>query len=138
MKSKWLYRALVMLCVLPLQGFAAPMEQPLAEAAQESRARALFHELRCVVCQSESVAESPAEVARDIRITVRQQIILGKSNAEIKEFLVSRYGDFILMQPPLNATTLALWIGPLLLFIVGLAFTYLFFRPKRKTPPEVR
>ena len=98
---------------------ALSLEPPLPDAQQEARAKALFHELRCVVCQGESIADSPADVAADLRREVRQQLAAGESEAAIREMLVSRYGDTILMMPPFNYITGLLWAGPLL--VLGLA-----------------
>jgi cytochrome c-type biogenesis protein CcmH len=90
----------------------------------ETRARALQRQLRCLVCQGESIDESGATLAADLRHLVRQQMAAGKSDAEIKAFLVARYGDFILMQPPLQADTFVLWLAPfvVLLGAGGVAF----------------
>jgi len=98
---------------------ALTAEATLPDAAQEARARALFHEIRCVVCQSEAIYDSPADVAADMRRLVREQVALGASDADIKSYLVSRYGDVILMKPPFNKATLLLWLGPLLFIFIG-------------------
>lgn len=101
------------------QANALTVDTPLPDAAQEARARALFYEIRCVVCQSESIADSPADVAADLRRAVRERIVAGDGNETIKAYLSSRYGDAVLMRPPLEARTLALWFGPLLLLLAG-------------------
>lgn len=89
------------------------------EGAQEERARALFLELRCVVCQNQSIGDSDADVARDLREIVREQITQGKTNTEITRFLVDRYGEFILLKPVFAWHTALLWIAPVLLLLVG-------------------
>jgi cytochrome c-type biogenesis protein CcmH len=95
---------------------ALPTEQdPVAQA----RAVKLESELRCLVCQNQTIAESDAELAVDLRRQVREQIAAGKSDSEIIEFMTSRYGDFVLYRPPFKGTTLLLWAGPLLLLVVG-------------------
>ncbi len=82
----------------------------------EARARALQRQLRCLVCQGESIDESQAPLAADLRHLVRQQMADGKSDSQIKDYLVARYGDFILMQPPLQADTYFLWLAPFVVF----------------------
>lgn len=91
----------------------------------ESRYRNLLHELRCTVCQNQSLAESDAGLARDLRRELRDQLNAGSSDAQILDFMVARYGDFVLYRPPFSPMTYLLWIGPFLLLIFG--FTVLFF-----------
>lgn len=105
--------------VLTASAHALTVDTPLPDLAQEARARALFHDLRCMVCQGESIADSPAEVASDMRRTVRERIAGGDSDAAIKQYLASRYGDAVLMRPPLRVSTWALWFGPLLILLAG-------------------
>ena len=87
-------------------------DRPLPDAGQEARARALFTDIRCVVCQHESIADSPAGIAADLRGLVREQIAAGKTDDEIKADLLRRYGDYVLFQPPLRIGTWLLWFGP--------------------------
>jgi cytochrome c-type biogenesis protein CcmH len=114
-----MFRKFFLLLFLAFPAFALTVDEPLADGAQEARAKALFHEYRCVVCASESLAESPAEVAKEIRAFIRGEVASGKSDAQITDFLVARYGDVILMEPPLNAQTLALWALPFLMLGAG-------------------
>lgn len=103
-------------------GACAGEAQPLAEdEATEKRLIAISSELRCLVCQNESLAGSHAELANDLRREIRTLITDGKSDDEIMEFMVSRYGDFVRYRPPLKGTTLLLWFGPGVLFVIGLA-----------------
>ena len=97
----------------------AAYEEALPDAAQEARARSLFRELRCVVCQGQSIDESNADLAADLRQIVREMISEGESDEAIKTFLVDRYGVFVLMNPPLRGDTYLLWFGPALLFLIG-------------------
>jgi cytochrome c-type biogenesis protein CcmH len=124
------YVALMFLFCWP--ALALTVETPLADGVQEARARALFHEIRCVVCAGEPVADSRAEVARDVRRLIRERVAAGDGDEMIKAFLVARYGDSILMTPPLKPATYLLWFGPLLIVILamGLVFYY-FHRPRR-------
>jgi len=91
----------------------------LPDPAEEARARALFRELRCVVCQNESLEGSEAELARDLRGLVREQVALGRSEAEIKAFLVQRYGEFVLLRPRFGGANAALWLTPFAILLGG-------------------
>ena len=120
--------------------FAAPTlavepSEMLNDPAQEARARELSGELRCLVCQNESIDESHAGLARDLRVLIREKIASGDSNDQIRTFLVARYGDFILLQPPLNASTLLLWLSAPLLLLAGAFVVYrASLRPRAATP----
>jgi cytochrome c-type biogenesis protein CcmH len=94
----------------------------LADPALEARARALSEEMRCMVCQNQSIDDSDATLAHDIRVLIREGLAKGESDDTIREFLVSRYGDFILLKPPLQLNTLLLWGGPPLLLLGGAFF----------------
>lgn len=93
---------------------------PLSDDPEmQARMKRLEYELRCLVCQAESIAESNSEFAQDIRREVARMMKEGMSDQEIRQFLVDRYGDFILFRPPVNTTTAMLWLGPLVLFVIG-------------------
>jgi cytochrome c-type biogenesis protein CcmH len=97
-------------------------EEKLKDPVLEARARMISQEVRCVVCQNQSIDDSDALLARDLRLIVREQITAGKSNKEVKDYLVRRYGSFVLLKPPFNKATLFLWFGPALLaFLSGWA-----------------
>ena len=109
-------------------------DQPLPDTAQEARAQALFEDVRCVVCQHEAIADSPAGVAADMRRLVREEIAAGRSDTQIRQGLIARYGDYILFKPPVRAGTWLLWFGPfLLVLIAGVA---LFLRARKGAPSE--
>jgi len=105
---------------------------PVGDPAVEQRLKALSHELRCLVCQNQSLADSNADLAVDLRNQVREQIVAGRSDAEIRSWLTERYGDFVLYRPPLKTTTVLLWLGPLLLLAAALASLYLTLRRRRR------
>lgn len=105
-----------------------------ADPALEKRVMALAEELRCLVCQNQTIADSKAPLAEDLRNQVREKMRQGSSDSEIIDFMVQRYGDFVLYRPPLKATTLLLWLGPLLLFVTG--FAVLFRRLQRRRPAD--
>ncbi|MEM8749430.1 MAG: cytochrome c-type biogenesis protein [Pseudomonadota bacterium] len=97
----------------------AQLAEQRLPVALEERAQKLFVELRCVVCQNQSIAESDADVARDLRTIVREQIASGKSDQDVVDFLVTRYGEFILLKPVLGWHTIVLWVSPVFLLLVG-------------------
>jgi cytochrome c-type biogenesis protein CcmH len=99
--------------------WAAQGPEKLPEPRLEARAVALQKQLRCVVCQGESLDESNAPLAADLRLLIRQMIVKGRSDAEIENYLVARYGDFVLMKPPLEPETYLLWFGPLIVVVIG-------------------
>jgi len=113
------------LALLPLlfAAFVAAKEAPPAAAdpVLEKRVMALAEELRCLVCQNQTLADSNAPLAEDLRNQLREKMREGRSDAEVVDFLVARYGDFVLYRPPLKATTVLLWFGPLLLVAAGFA-----------------
>ena len=104
------------------------------DAALEKRVRELSTELRCLVCQNQTLADSNAPLAVDLRNQVREQLKSGKSERDVIDFLVARYGDFVLYRPPLQANTVLLWAGPFLLLVAGLAL--LVWRLRRRRVPE--
>lgn len=103
-------------------------DEPLADTALEMRARVLMKQVRCVVCQAQSIDESDAGIASDMRRLIRQQIASGKSDAEILTYLSDRYGDFVLFKPPFKAATALLWAGPFILLVGGGLIIVFFFR----------
>jgi cytochrome c-type biogenesis protein CcmH len=107
-----------------------------ADPAMEARARALQKELRCLVCQGESLDESNAPLAADLRRLIRERIAAGETDEQIKTFLVARYGDFILMNPPLRSDTYVLWFAPLLLLLLGGTAVAFVVRRYRQSRPK--
>jgi len=108
---------------------AAP-DRPLPDAAQEARAQALFKDVRCVVCQHEAIADSPAGVAGDMRRLIREEIAAGASDQAVRDDLVRRFGDYVLFTPPVRAGTWLLWFGPFALVL--LAVVLLMLRARRR------
>ena len=114
-----LLAALMLQTALPaLAADAVPTEMDPVKAA---RAVKLAEKLRCLVCQNQTIADSNAELANDLRAQIREQIAAGKSDDEILDYMTNRYGDFVLYQPPFKATTILLWLGPAILLLGGLA-----------------
>jgi cytochrome c-type biogenesis protein CcmH len=127
----------IALLAAPVLAEPAPApDQPLASPTQEARAQALFQDIRCVVCQHESIADSPAGIAADMRRLVREEIASGADDTAIRADLVRRWGDYILFRPPVKAATWLLWFGPLtLVLLAGGAFVALSLRKKPVTAP---
>lgn len=111
-----------------------PSEQ-LKDPAQEARARALSSELRCLVCQNQSIDDSDASLAQDLRRLVRERITAGDNDSQIRSFLVARYGEFVLLKPPVNAETYLLWALPGVALLLGAGAAWKLFRRRRE--PEV-
>jgi cytochrome c-type biogenesis protein CcmH len=119
---------LILACLLAASSAFAAYEESTLGPAEEARARSLFRELRCVVCQGQSIDDSNAPLAADLRQIVREQIAEGQSDEAIKEFLVERYGVFVLMRPPIRGDTYLLWFGPILLLLAGGTFIFITVR----------
>lgn len=109
----------VVLVLLMFSGLAYAVQpnEVLPDPALESRARALSAQLRCLVCQNQSIDDSDAPLARDLRLLVRERLVAGDSDAQVTRFLVARYGEFVLLRPPLGPHTLLLWLTPLLILL---------------------
>jgi cytochrome c-type biogenesis protein CcmH len=133
----------IVLCVLTMialvaAAIAAHAVEPdeiLANPALEARARDLSAGIRCLVCQNQSIDESNADLARDMRRLVRERIKAGESDQAIRDYLVSRYGDFVLLKPPMKSATWLLWFGPLLILLLGAFGIVLYFRSRRGEAP---
>ena len=125
--------AAILLLALPNGSHAVPVDAPLADPALEARARALHKQLRCLVCQNQSIDDSNADLARDLRIVVRQRISLGGSDQDVLDYLVDRYGDWVLLNPPFKIRTLALWLGPFALLLLGGTVATVVLRQQRST-----
>ena len=134
-------RILVMIAALVLFALPAHGVEPdevLDDPALEARARDLSREIRCLVCQNESIDSSSADLARDLRLIVRERLVAGDSDQEVLDYLVARYGDYVLLRPPVKPTTYILWFGPALIFVVaGLGLVLTLRRRGRaaRTPP---
>ena len=132
MKTLGLALVLLALAVAwPMPGGAVLPDEVLDDPALEARARELSREIRCLVCQNESIDSSNAELARDLRILVRERLTAGDSDRQVLDYLVARYGDYVLLRPPVKPATYPLWFGPALLLLLGGLVVVLYFRPRR-------
>lgn len=130
------YLILIATLVSLVPAFAVEPGEMLSDPALEARARALSRTLRCMVCQNESIDDSNAPLAKDLRILVRERIKAGDSDAAVRDFLVARYGEFILLQPKLRPETLLLWGIPFLVLFIGAGVVIFTVRGRRKTLPK--
>ena len=116
--------------------FAVEPSEMLKDPALEARARAISKELRCLVCQNESIDESNADLAHDLRVLLRQRLAAGDSDRQAIDFIVRRYGDFVLLTPPVEPATYVLWFAPVALVIVGAAGALIFVRRRNRDRAE--
>ncbi len=115
-------RLLVVIAAALCMAAAADPAERLPDPAQEARAREIFPQVRCLVCQNESISDSDADLARDLRRVVREQVAAGRDEAQVKAFLTERYGEYVLLKPAFTLGNAVLWLGPFLAVIAGLAF----------------
>ena len=126
--GRWFYIFLLVMVQTASAAFAVEPDEVLDDPVLEARARAISQELRCVVCQNQSIDDSNAPLAKDMRVLVRERIVLGESDDQVRAFLVQRYGNFVLLRPPLQLDTLVLWLSPFLFLAVGCALVWSYFR----------
>lgn len=138
MNATRLMLSLLLLCLLTSLTFAQVRRpEPVKDdPAIEQRLNKLSQELRCLVCQNETLADSRADLAEDLRDEIRQQMKAGKSDKEIVAFLTDRYGQFILYRPQVTPTTYLLWFGPFVLLLGGLALLFYYIKQRRDLIPE--
>lgn len=130
-------RLLILLfCLLPLSAFAGEAKDIAQDPVLEKRMIGLAENLRCLVCQNESLASSHADLAEDLRREVREQMKKGMTDQQIIDYLVARYGDFVLYDPPMRTSTALLWFGPLLMFLAGGAWLFFQLRKRRESVQE--
>ncbi len=138
MTMKALRLIFVLLCMglASGQAYAVQPGEMLADPALEKRARELSAELRCLVCQNQSIDDSNAPLARDLRLVVRERLIAGDTNEQVMNYVVDRYGEFILLRPPFRFATLLLWLSPLVALVAGLGWMAAAWRRRSKLKIE--
>ena len=127
---------ILLICLLPAFSYAGEAKDLAEDPVLEKRMIGLAENLRCLVCQNESLASSRSELANDLRREIREQMKKGMTDQEIIDYLVSRYGDFVLFDPPMKSYTLLLWYGPFALLLIGLAGLVFQLRKRKNTLPE--
>jgi cytochrome c-type biogenesis protein CcmH len=128
--------AVLLLLAGPAWAISDPSEA-LPDKAEEARAVAIGQQLRCLVCQNESIEDSGADLARDLRHIVRAHVAAGESEAQITAWMVARYGDFVRLRPPFNKVTLLLWASPVLALLAGLLSVWAMRRRRAVPPPPL-
>ena len=128
-------RLLLILCLLAGPALAVQPDEVLPDPALEQRAREISKELRCLVCRNESIDESNADLARDLRLLVRERLVEGDTDEEVVDFVVDRYGEYVLLRPTLTGANLFLWIAGPVLLLVALGVGFLYIR-RRTAAPE--
>ena len=128
---------LCLILLLPVSAQAVDPSEILNDPLMEKRARSISKGLRCVVCQNQSIDDSDAQLARDLRVLVRERLTAGDSDQAVVDYVVSRYGDLVLLRPPFKAATLVLWFGPIIIALSGLTGLILFFRRQKKYTEEL-
>ena len=125
---------ILLFSLLVAPAVAQYVDQPLSDPVLEKQAQGLHKEIRCLVCQNQAIADSNAHLARQLRVIVRERLEAGDNNDDVKSYLVERYGDWVLMRPPLNASTLILWIAPFvtLAFVLGGAAMFVIRRRRQQ------
>jgi len=132
------YPLILLICLLPTFSYAGEAKDLAEDPVLEQRMVNLAQNLRCLVCQNESLASSRADLAKDLRQEVREQMKKGMTDQQIIDYLVSRYGDFVLFDPPVKSYTLLLWYGPFVLLLMGVAGLALQLRKRKNTATEVQ
>jgi cytochrome c-type biogenesis protein CcmH len=115
--------------------WAVNPDERLADPTLEARARALSKELRCMVCQNESIDDSNADLAHDLRVIVRQRLVAGDTDPQVLDYMRARYGDFVLLRPPVDRATWVLWFGPFAVLLAGGGAIFLAIRTRRSVTP---
>lgn len=128
--------ALALLASFAAPAFAVNPDEVLSDPALEARARELSKDLRCLVCQNQSIDDSDAELARDLRVLVRERLVAGDSDDDVIAYVVSRYGDFVLLNPPVKLKTYALWFGPAFILLLGIVALFFFYRKRPAAVPK--
>jgi cytochrome c-type biogenesis protein CcmH len=131
--------ALVIIAVLWLSlgsALAVTPQEMLADPALEARARTIGQGLRCLVCQNQSIDDSNAELAHDLRVLVRERLVAGDSDAQVVRYIVDRYGQFVLLKPPVEPSTYLLWLSPVIVLVLGLAGVIAYLGRRRKDAAE--
>lgn len=125
---------LLAVLALAVSQSAAAVEpnEMLKDPALEARAREISRELRCVVCQNESIDESEADLAHDLRVLVRERLVAGDSDQQVLQFVVDRYGDFVLLRPPVKPATYLLWASPAILLLIAAGISVVYLRRRRR------
>jgi len=134
--KRFLFIVTLVLCLHTAISLAARPDEMLADPMLEARAREISKELRCPVCQNQSIDDSDADLSHDLRVLVRQRLEKGDTDEQVKQYIVARYGTYVLLNPPLDNTTILLWSGPVLILIFAFLITRGFFKTAKLDTTE--
>jgi cytochrome c-type biogenesis protein CcmH len=129
--------ALAVLLTTAAAAHAVLPDEQLADPVLEARARHISQELRCVVCQNQTIDDSDAELAHDLRVILRERLLAGDTDAQAESFLVKRYGPYVLLKPPFEQQTLLLWLGPFMVLAAGAVAAAMYLRSRSRSAPRV-
>jgi cytochrome c-type biogenesis protein CcmH len=125
---KRVFFIIFIMLIMQSAALAVRPDEILASQNLEARAREIAQSLRCLVCQNQSIDDSDADLAHDLRVIVRQRLMAGDSDDQVKQYIVSRYGDYVLLKPPFEPETYLLWLGPAILFLAAASGVVLYYR----------
>ena len=128
---------LIVVMLAPVHAFAVQPDEILADPLLETMARAISLNLRCLVCQNQSIDDSDAELARDLRLLVRERLVAGDTDTEVIDYIVARYGEFVLLRPVMAMHTIVLWVAAPLILLIGLVIVFIGARRKRRVATDV-
>jgi cytochrome c-type biogenesis protein CcmH len=131
---RWVVLSLLVALAAPMAANAVQPDEILADPHLEARARTIGKDLRCLVCQNQSIDDSDAELAHDLRLLVRERLKAGDTDDQVRQYLVDRYGDYVLLRPPLKATTVVLWLGAPVMLLFACGAAVVFMRSRRGSP----
>ena len=141
LRNSFKYAAVLLTTILTMSlvspSFAVDPDEVLDDPVLEARAREIGRELRCVTCQSQSIDDSDASLAKDLRLVVRERLLVGDSNEEIVAYVTARYGDFVRLKPEMRGDTALLWFAPWLALLGGVGLAVFYFRQHQKTSPSM-
>jgi len=134
------FAAIVLILALSLfagNAYAVMPDEVLSDPALEARARGLSLNLRCLVCQNQSIDDSAAPLAKDLRVIVRERLTQGDTDEQVIEYLVARYGNYVLLKPPFQGDTLLLWLGPAVFLLIAAGICFLYFSARKRNEDEI-
>lgn len=135
-RISWWLLPILLLAMFFAPALAVQPDEMLEDPALETRAREISREIRCLVCRNESIDDSNAELAHDLRVLVRERLVAGDTDAEVKQFLVDRYGEFVLLRPRFTAGNAALYLFPAVAFLAGLGIAIFYIRRRAQPVPQ--
>ncbi len=135
-RQRSFFYTLFLMLLLARSGYAGVEYHEFKQPEQEQQYKTLINELRCLVCQNQTIADSNADLAKDLRQQVYEMLLQGKTRKQIVDYMLARYGDFVLYRPPLKGKTLLLWLGPVVFLLLGFLMLFFYIRKKKANEPS--